>query len=84
MKLALSNFGVQNTPQIVEQIGNFLLILAAIGVAILGLPASVPTLVLPPFLLTMANWFIAAGVIGKVITKFFGSTNPNDPPPVQK
>ena len=76
-KIALGNFGLQNTPISIEKIGNFLLILAAIGVAIQTLPMQVPDIIIPKFLLTISNWLIGLGVIGKVITKFFGTINPN-------
>lgn len=72
MNFSLKNFGVQNTPASMQAIGNILLLLAAIGVAILSLPATVPGIIIPATIMNIANWFIGLGVIGKVITKFFG------------
>ena len=49
-KIGLSNFGLQNTPINIEKIGNLLLVLAAIGVAIQTLPMQIPDIILPKFI----------------------------------
>lgn len=75
MKISLSNFNAQNTPVNVQSIGNILLIVAAIGAAIIALPSTLPSFVEPPWLLTLGTWMAAIGSLGKVITKFVGITN---------
>lgn len=71
-----SNFSSQNTPPAVQSIGNILLIVAAVGGAIVSLPATIPALVVPVAVIQIGMWMTAAGSIGKIVTKFFGTDVP--------
>ncbi len=66
------NFGAQNTPPNVEKIGNYMLLAGAIGTAIVTMPATI--VVLPAVVVSIGSWLAGLGVIGKVVTKFFGET----------
>lgn len=70
--LTPKNFGAQNTPPAVEKVGNYLLLAGVIGTTIITMPASV--VVLPAIVTNIGGWLAGLGVIGKVVTKFFGVT----------
>ena len=64
------NFGKQNTPPVVNAIGNAALTLGAVGAAVLTLPAT--GIILPAAILTYAGYCVTAGTIVKTFTKCFG------------
>lgn len=64
------NFGKQNTPPVINAIGNAALTAGAIGAAIIALPTA--GIALPAIILTYAGYAIAAGTVVKTITKCFG------------
>lgn len=71
------NFGRQNTPAIVQKIGDVALIIGAAGLAILGLPAMLPAATIaaiPSVVFTIGGYATAVGVFGKLFTKFFGKS----------
>ncbi len=78
-----ANFGKQNTPQLIEKIGNIALISAGIGTAIVGLPATLATaglgaITIPAIVLIAGKGCIAIGVFGKLFTKLFGAKQQPD------
>lgn len=78
MGLSIKNFSKQNTPELAQKIGNYCLIIAAAGTAIVGLPATLEAsgitgFVLPPFILIIGKAFIAIGVFSKIFVKMFGT-----------
>ena len=82
-KFALNNFGKQNTPKLVQKIGDVLLLAGTVGLGIVGLPATLAVagaeagvalnIVLPTGVMLAGKGLVAAGVIGKLFTKFFGT-----------
>lgn len=64
------NFGKQNTPPIVNAIGNAALTAGAIGAAVLALPAA--GIALPAVLITYATYAVVGGTVAKTFTKCFG------------
>lgn len=76
--ISTKNFGKQNTPELINKIGNYLLLGGTIGGGIIGLPATLLatagiTLVLPAALNTIGTWLIIGGLLGKPLTKLFGT-----------
>lgn len=74
--LNLNNFTQQNTPPFWHKIGNFCLLLAAVGGAAAIAPISAPLIV------TIGQWTAVAGAVGKILTKFTGQET--DVPPLDK
>ncbi len=77
----LSHFFAGNTPQLIEKIGNFALILAFIATAIVGLPAELAAqgiegFILPVFVAKLVKIMIAASITIKMICKCFGVIDP--------
>lgn len=77
LTVGMSNFGKQNTPPLIQKIGDVALLAGAIGVSIVGLPATlaaagVAGFVLPAVLAVAGKGLITAGVFGKLLSKFFG------------
>lgn len=66
MKIKLSNFKKNNTPKILQKLGDALLLVGGVGAALVLAPISTPILV------TIGAWAAFAGVVGKVLTKFSG------------
>ena len=61
-----SNFSKANTPALLTSIGNWCLIIAAIGGAITLAPISAPIAA------TIGTWAAFAGTLGKIVTKLAG------------
>lgn len=78
MNFNLKNFSAQTTPVSIQAIGNFLLIIAAIGTGIVGLPATVPGFIAPEWLLSAGMWMMAIGSLGKLISKFFSVSDAHE------
>jgi hypothetical protein len=86
-KFSLNNFGKQNTPKLVQKIGDVLLLAGTIGLGIVGLPATMAVagaeagialnIALPTGVMVAGKGLVAAGVIGKLFTKFFGTKEEN-------
>ena len=77
-KFSLKNFNLQNTPELLQRIGNMGLIAAGIGTLIMGTPATLQAaglteIVLPAFVMTIGKVCIAIGVFTKMFTKLFGT-----------
>ena len=70
MNFKVSNFSQQNTPDTAQAVGNYLLLAGMIGTAIVTMPATV--IVFPAVFISLGSWLAALGVIGKVVSKFFG------------
>lgn len=66
--LTPKNFGKQNTPDLAQKIGNILLLIGSLGTVVAILPLPSPTIT------AIASWVAVAGALGKIITKFFGTT----------
>lgn len=70
------NFSLQNTPELIQKIGNIGLISAIIGVAILAIPDQMSEegfeVVLPHFAILIAKGLIGIGSATKMLTKMFG------------
>jgi hypothetical protein len=71
-EIKISNFGKQNTPPLIQKIGDALLLAGTVGIAIVTLPATVPAIVLPVAVVQAGGWLAGLGVIGKTLSKFFG------------
>jgi hypothetical protein len=67
--LTPKNFGKQNTPDLAQKIGNALLLIGSLGTVVAILPLPSPTIT------AIASWVAVAGALGKIITKFFGTTS---------
>ena len=67
MNLSVSNFGKQNTPSIIQKVGNYLLLISAIGAIIAAMPIEFP------IIKNIGIYTAAIGAIGKVLTKFAGA-----------
>jgi hypothetical protein len=63
------NYRKNNTPATIQKIGDNMLLIGAIGGAILLAPITLPATVL-----TVAGYMATIGGIGKVISKFFGTS----------
>ena len=63
------SFGKQNTPPIINALGNAALTIGTVGAAVVALPAA--GIALPAIVLTYAGYAIAAGTVVKTITKCF-------------
>jgi hypothetical protein len=82
-KISLKNFGQQNTPKVIQKVGDALLVAGTVGLAIVGMPATLAlagaeagvamNIVLPTGVMLAGKGLVAAGVIGKVFTKLFGT-----------
>ena len=71
---SIINFGKQNTPAVLQTIGNYFLLIAAIGGALVVAPISSPVIA------TVGAWAAFAGTIGKMLTKLGGSTKTQNQP----
>jgi len=69
-----SNFSKANTPTLLTSIGNWCLIIAAIGGAITLAPISAP------IASTIGTWAAFAGTLGKIVTKLAGIEETATPP----
>lgn len=78
-----SNFGKQNTPPLIQKIGDIALIAAGIGGSIMGLPVALAAagiaVTIPPIILTVGGYATAVGIFGKLLTKFFGKVEQKQP-----
>jgi hypothetical protein len=61
------NYTKNNTPDKIQKVGDALLLIGAIGGAIVSAPVSFPMAVT-----SIAGYMLTIGAVGKVITKFFG------------
>lgn len=61
------NYSKNNTPTKLQKIGDALLLIGAVGGAVVSAPVSLPVVVT-----SIAGYMLTIGAIGKVITKFFG------------
>lgn len=60
------NYTKKNTPEKAQKIGDALLLIGAIGGAVVSAPVTLPVAVT-----SIAGYMLTIGAIGKVITKFF-------------
>jgi hypothetical protein len=71
----LSNWGKQNTPPIIEKIGNACLIASGVGAGVVALAMASP-IALPAVIgvtvVKIGLWSAFIGTAGKIITKVFG------------
>lgn len=76
IQFAISHFSLQNTPEIAQKTGNFMLVMAAIGTTILAIPDTLAAqglvITLPSIVVTIAKGLIGLGILTKMITKCFG------------
>jgi len=70
----VSHFSTQNTPPFIEKLGNILLLIGSAGAIVATLPLSAPVVT------TVSAIIAAAGAVGKIITKFFGTVDTNGNP----
>lgn len=61
-----ANIFLQNTPSILNKVGNIFLLIATIGAAAAIAPISTPTIA------AIGAWSAFAGAIGKILTKATG------------
>jgi hypothetical protein len=66
------NYGKNNTPELAQKIGDILLVAGAVG----GVIATAP-IALPAAVVTAGGYLLTIGALGKVITKFFGKSDPD-------
>ena len=66
-----SNFSKGNTPPIYQTIGNYCLVIAALGSVLALAPISAPLAA------TIGAWTAFAGTLGKLLTKFTGTEECN-------
>lgn len=83
VKFGISHFSAQNTPKWVQIVGNYCLIAASIGTAILAAPETlaqvgVMNIILPVYLITTGKVLVGIGVFGKIFTKLFGEVTPEN------
>ena len=81
--IAFKNFGSQNTPKVIQKVGDALLLAGTLGLAIVGLPATLAVagaeagislaIALPTGVMVAGKGLVAIGVVGKLFTKFFGT-----------
>lgn len=57
------------TPLFFKRVIALSVTLAAVGGALIGAEAAVTAFVLPPFLHTLSQWFIVAGLVGGAVSK---------------
>lgn len=75
MSFNTSNFTKNNTPPLAAKIGNTLLVIGTVGTAIVGLPLVLPATIIatiPTAVFTFGGWAMAAGIVGKAVSKMFG------------
>lgn len=70
------SFGKQNTPPIINALGNAALTVGTVGAALLALPAA--GIALPAAILVYAGYAVAAGTVVKTVTKCFAHEEEND------
>lgn len=76
VNFSIKNFSIQNTPALMQKLGNLGLICAIIGVGILAIPDTMSEqgfeFVLPHIVIVIAKGLIGVGSLAKLVTKLFG------------
>lgn len=57
------------TPKFFKRVIALSLTLSAVGAALVSVNAAIPGFVLPPFLLTLSQWFIVSGIVAAAVSK---------------